>query len=1365
MCKKNSDLQFSKLPPDTAVLFPQYAVVDNEIYYRASGVQIPNISFYDLAIEESIADSLLIHRIFSVADLVNLPSDRFLLLIKDIGAVPSVLLQCVQHYFESFLLSEPQCLIENIGAETQESRESGKSCMKAGSFPVPSFLPGEEPPHIKVMLRDFFDKLDGVYPDKIVVNLWSQHKSLAKTLSLLYQALNYLSGADMLKAYGYTVKKAASDNRQDQLKEGVSSQNQESNREAPEADMVVPVREPRGTRTDFEQQNKNNPDCVENSPAVKSLQSERTERSGLGAAKADSVLGELKNRYPDGFQGSIKDLIAQNEDLDLSRYFASIRSAKGTPKQLLLNEGLLIPYTYSKTQEDALHGAVDKKNIKSKQHNEFSQYDIVFPNISVVDEVIVEIATGKVIPDVRIDDLGFPNTILNGLLRWGFRSGLLTNGALMLSSLLQISLSETKKFPTGTWKKIFNTVQDYLANSFHDSVHEGDSIPLIKEDESLGEPESVQQVNLIPTDADALVLAAGYGVVSGAIIRGGEQLVIKDGKIEALGLSQRSYNSLRVNGISRISQLIGLPYEEFRGFRNLGNKSSFEIIEKLDCYLNAPENSLKEDFGLRASGTMAEMSEVLGKYRIEIQKEMLKEKINVFFSDSLFKRVSLQEISSQLNISDMPQFEEVVRSMVDSREFACEDGYLFKKYRIEILKETLKEKINTFFSDSPFKPVSLQEISSQLNISDMPQFEEVVGSIVDSREFACEDGFLFKKYPSFYQKMEEFCVKDSDTRRAEVVRRRAEGMRLDELGQIYGLTRERIRQMESRLFQSVTKKWPSFFDEDQFAELYQRYDIEKELLLILVKNSLPTAYYLRTRYTPGSLSVESALSDASISIEIRKTIESWIYRNHLRIDGRLIPAERTELELVVLRKFFPDGVDVDDFFTQYDLFVSSLPISEERLNKLLVGDEKRRSRENKLSKSKYILSSQNRYIRYYDVNSGDYETLLGVLNLSQYKNVELSTLKFFSAYPELMKQYDIRNEYELHNLLKKVLEEQNRWNVEFSKMPTLRFGSFDRDEYVREKLFALAPISAEDLGIHISEELGFSAMFVRNWFHCIDEYFYQGQYAVDYVPLPQEKLAVLRAELSEDFYFFDEIKEIYHKLFPDADLSDISSYNMKRMGFDLNGTYAYRNYDSAASYFKHLYCSSDVVNASLFHERFCRLTLYSQIRSELEGEYEIVEFEPQQYINIRRLERLGIGKDRLKAFCDEVYSFVAKDTHFTMEYIKHNGFVSSLDDLGFGPLFYASLLKADPRFSNRRLGKNMMFYSGDCNVSIGSFVLEYVKNVQSIDLDELVDVFHDEYNVVLDKWKIIEQCENSELYYDRIMEKIYANYDVYFEEI
>lgn len=98
------------------------------------------------------------------------------------------------------------------------------------------------------------------------------------------------------------------------------------------------------------------------------------------------------------------------------------------------------------------------------------------------------------------------------------------------------------------------------------------------------------------------------------------------------------------------------------------------------------------------------------------------------------------------------------------------------------------------------------------------------------------------------------------------------------------------------------------------------------------------------------------------------------------------------------------------------------------------------------------------------------------------ENIELSTRKFLIDYPDLMKRYDLRDEYEIHNLLKKIHAEKENPQMVFGRMPSLQFGVFDKDSAVKEILFAMAPVSLDDLAEMISLEYGTREDTIKaNW--------------------------------------------------------------------------------------------------------------------------------------------------------------------------------------------------------------------------------------------------------------------------------------------
>ena len=88
-----------------------------------------------------------------------------------------------------------------------------KSMGKTISSKIPDgvlYAPGAEPAAIKNRIDRLFEKLDGAYPDKVVIGLHKDHKKWGETVTELYRQLGYPDGNAFLTAYGYSVGTGAS---------------------------------------------------------------------------------------------------------------------------------------------------------------------------------------------------------------------------------------------------------------------------------------------------------------------------------------------------------------------------------------------------------------------------------------------------------------------------------------------------------------------------------------------------------------------------------------------------------------------------------------------------------------------------------------------------------------------------------------------------------------------------------------------------------------------------------------------------------------------------------------------------------------------------------------------------------------------------------------------------------------------------------------------------------------------------------------------------------------------------------------------------------------------------------------------------
>ena len=127
-----------------------------------------------------------------------------------------------------------------------------------------------------------------------------------------------------------------------------------------------------------------------------------------------------------------------------------------------------------------------------------------------------------------------------------------------------------------------------------------------------------------------------------------------------------------------------------------------------------------------------------------------------------------------------------------------------------------------------------------------------------------------------------------------------------------------------------------------------------------------------------------------------------------------------------------------------------------------------------------------------------------------------------------MEKYDIRDQYELHNLLRKIVKDGEYHDFHCERMPMVRFGTFDRDSALFDLLIDNAPISQADFAELVHQEYGYDpATVIGTYLQPFSTFYHQGMYVIDQKTMLSTDQKALLAELSEDFYYIDEIRRIY----------------------------------------------------------------------------------------------------------------------------------------------------------------------------------------------------------------------------------------------
>lgn len=799
---------------------------------------------------------------------------------------------------------------------------------------------------------------------------------------------------------------------------------------------------------------------------------------------------------------------------------------------------------------------------------------------------------------------------------------------------------------------------------------------------------------------------------------------LPDIPVPELGLSVRANNCLENMGVRTAADLSDATLESLLSVKNMGRKTAEQIMEKLEelreqfSFPNAGGSALPEEPG----GALCAMVKDLSAFTKLPQGDLLRYLAPCWEASPTAEEAELLDLAFQQG----PVRREARRAILR----------LLEPYEEAVSPEELLK----------FLPAGTSIRTLKLLLGDLLRREQI--TIRNNR--------VLRRWPT----APEFAERLPDQRQRELLLARLGGATLEEAGQCSGITRERVRQ----LVQKALAGRPRLY-EDQYQYLFNHYDFSLDEFCLAFDEPEKTYYYLEMVRPKGERKpIRELLADEAVPVPLRRRAERAVYKQYVTIGGVRVLKRRPELTDYLVRTRCRETTSMEEFLQQYQEMLDSLGLGEDP--SLVI---EARTYENKFNTSSHLLWIQGRRFRYYPISEQDFAPLLEALDLDRYEDMEISTLKLFRDYPELMKEYDIRDEYELHNLLKKIWPKDGG-QVRFKKMPTIEIGTPDRDRQVLDLLWQCAPIAIGDLAHRYEKLYGAKSATVQgSYFSCISLYLHNSVYRIDQPPLPEEEQRRMAELLTGDFYRMAEIRRVYRREFPTGSPENINPFVLKSLGFRTYTDYVVSaRYSSASDYFFHLLTDRDVIDMTQENHRYTDLTTYSSELCDLKSQREIVEFLPLQYISLQRLQSAGVDAGDLAEYCAAVSVFTRPGEYFTIASLRQKGLTHPLDDLGFEDWFYGSLLAEDPeRFAYRRMGGTRLFCRGRETIQIAGFLHWLVEAEPSgrIDIYELQETLERQYKISIPLYKLIEVAQNSELYYDPIMKAAYIDYDTYLEEI
>lgn len=786
--------------------------------------------------------------------------------------------------------------------------------------------------------------------------------------------------------------------------------------------------------------------------------------------------------------------------------------------------------------------------------------------------------------------------------------------------------------------------------------------------------------------------------------------------LDKLNLSRRTRNALRWAGYNYIYEISGLSLDDFLTIRNMGWKSANEVFEKMAPY--RVDDSIVADI----AGDLDIANTYEGMSRLEISPGEIMDIL-----------VSVRK--------EMPDIHA--------------ESYTLCVYNNDDVKNHLRDFILNQLEVHD-NEMTLSEIEIELPPATR-NTSICLSTIIDlenSGKVIIRDQTVKRVYPTVVQALTNSGIKDAD-----LVIKKINGETLEEIGGEIGCTRERARQ---RIKKSISK-FHEKVAEEKYIYLWNNYSIDKNTFLkMFPEEKASTVLYLQLVENRGHglRTLDEIYDDDIVPQYYKERYQDNIDNvGFVVIDGKKIRKKRQNIIDYIMQNYCRDcTVPFDEFITMVNDFIEENCADE--VNKIRPSS----SLNNLLSRDiNYFYKGRNG-VRYHYFNMDEFNSFIDEIDISQYDGMCISARLIYDTYRDVMEKYDLQDEFEVHEYIKKGNDMLPAPILISGRNPTLKFGDCERDDQVKSLLYQLAPITKDEFAEQYSEKYGDNkATVLGSFLTCIDEYCVNGIYDIKQKELPKEQQETLQKVIVNDFYPMYEVKEIFRN--QGVDQQYVNVLNLKRLGYKVySNCIVSAKYDNINRYINNKVFADDIVDLDDYSSVLISSQAFYICLREQDRYY---EFSPRKYISLERLEKAGVTEETMKKFCHRALMSVQDNAYFTICSLYKNGFEDELDDYGFDDVFYDSLLlKYSTKLSHKKMSNGMLFFKGDRKITLQDFLEWILDGIKKIEIDELIDLLQSKYGMRFKKYKLIEEIDGSEqLYYDRIYETVYIDYDYYFEEI
>lgn len=792
-------------------------------------------------------------------------------------------------------------------------------------------------------------------------------------------------------------------------------------------------------------------------------------------------------------------------------------------------------------------------------------------------------------------------------------------------------------------------------------------------------------------------------------------LAISDYPVELLGLSEKALNAVHKKGIKTLDELLSLDLL----IDHDGIRSNYvqEIIEQEKKWLN--ENQL-----------------------VDLESnDMIDENFNNLIGD-------LYDMLSSLFIISIGEIANILKNNnLSDENLSC--NLFFNFIKTNEMRIKLKSLFYDFTNGENIvkKDVFNNYIKNKFDES----YSFLLLDYYENNILNSIDEYYIPKVDCAKKLLDEFAEDNLVDIRFEILYERiVNGERLQEIGDKYSLTRERIRQ----ILKSVINIYLPYAFEDCFSIPYQYFNFSKELFLgVFSDKADSTAFnYLLCKYKKGKINLNR---DTILNYHgpFKEKILEFLDEEEKKYKSKTNLVYATLLNL-------NKSISLEEFEIEYYNFLRK---ENYDTNKYHINI---RTVINHLRNSKYVVFDKNNKMRFVSI---DYKELTNLIDFSLYNNLVISSELLYARYEEYMEYFDIRDGYELFYALKNAKREIESFdlNVNFRRVPTIVIGNGNEETQTKKLLQEISPIKVSDYYSIYEKRFGVKkASAEGNLYKYLTNYLVNGYYTIDPVLINPVDVSNIKEKLSKkNIWFVDELETIIRNNCIYTGIDCINHAALLQIGFNfLDAGYAISTrYKNVFEFFDSEVFNSDIVDLNKVDKHIISLSMFGSYLDDIKRNLKYIEVDKRIFMSLNYfLKKYDLTKNALIMIQSELLN-IANDKYFNsssvLEKINPNKILTPkiIQDLKDNKWMTNCLMRQKEGIVSLNLSTTLILSRSSEQLNIPYICLWISENEGKKSLYDLTVRFNGIFDANISKEKISEKIKSKDMW-DQIISDSFENY-------